>query len=146
MRILPPILFTLSAAAMFGSWWAIPDLSLVPPRLQSWGWVPFGVGLLVALAANRHFYRRKTNIMTFDEPTILVSDGLFRWSRNPMYAGMVMAMFGLAWVFGGPGEIAIAVLFFVVTAAWYIPFEERAMRAKFGPAFTDYAARTRRWL
>lgn len=146
MRILPPILFLLCAAAMFGAWWIALDAPLVPAELRPWGWLAFGLGLLLTVIANRLFRLRNTNIKTFDEPTLLVSDGVFRWSRNPMYVGFVIALFGLAWVFGGSMQFAIAVLFFIVTAVWYVPFEERAMRAKFGQAFDDYAASTRRWL
>lgn len=146
MRIIPPRLFALCAAAMLALWSFVQGGPAVDAAFRPLGWIPLVLGLTLTLAGARLFDGRKTNIKTFNEPTILVTDGLFRWSRNPMYLGFVVAQFGLALVFGGIGQFIIAALFFLAAALWYIPFEEAAMRTKFGQAYADYAARTRRWL
>lgn len=146
MRVLPPILFALCAAAMLGANWLLPDDQIIPETLRLWGWLLFALGLLILVAARMQFLRHKANIYTFDKPTALITDGVFGWSRNPMYLGFVLAAFGLAWVFGGGIPFVIAALFLLANAIWYIPFEERAMREAFGQDYADYAAKTRRWL
>jgi len=84
-KILPPILFALCLLVMALLDYLLPvaRIDLVPLSLV--GVVLFCTGLGIAIAENRHFSRVGTNIMTFDNPDKLVTDGLFRFSRNPMY-------------------------------------------------------------
>lgn len=76
----------------------------------------------------------------------LVIGGPFRFSRNPMYVGFTLMLLAWAtwlqspWVFAGPVSFALYL------TRWQIVPEERALRAKFGAAYTEYAARVRRWL
>lgn len=76
----------------------------------------------------------------------LVVGGPFRFSRNPMYVGFTLMLLAWAawlqspWVFAGP------LIFVLYLARWQIAPEERALRAKFGAAYTEYEARVRRWL
>ena len=73
---------------------------------------------------------------------MLVTDGLFRFSRNPMYLGMSAALMGLGVVLGTLLPLLVTVAFVIIADRWYIRFEAAAMRRKFGHA---YAQRTRRW-
>lgn len=78
--------------------------------------------------------------------TALVTGGPFRYSRNPMYVGFTLVLLAWAswlqspWVFAGPLSFALYL------TRWQIVPEERALRAKFGAAYVEYAARVRRWL
>jgi protein-S-isoprenylcysteine O-methyltransferase Ste14 len=63
-----------------------------------------------------------------------------------MYLGVSLMLLG-AWILVGAITAVMGVLIFVVTAdRWYIPFEERILREKFGSTFDAYRARTRRWM
>jgi len=77
---------------------------------------------------------------------VLVSDGLFRWSRNPMYLGFVLLLLGIAILLGTATPFAGPLIFAIVADRWYIGFEERAMRQKFGADYEAYRRRTRRWI
>jgi protein-S-isoprenylcysteine O-methyltransferase Ste14 len=76
----------------------------------------------------------------------LVIGGPFRFSRNPMYVGFTLMLLAWAawlqspWAFAGPAAFALYL------TRWQIVPEERALRAKFGAAYTAYEARVRRWL
>ena len=107
---------------------------------------PPGYWLGIGVHAARHFERVKTNIKTFNEPTMMVTDGMFRWTRNPMYLGMCVLLLGLAILLGTLLPLLLAVAFAVIADRWYVRFEENAMRRKFGAAYDAYASRTRRWL
>jgi protein-S-isoprenylcysteine O-methyltransferase Ste14 len=146
MRILPPRLVMIFVAAMIAVDWLLPGIAVIAPTWRWAGLVPMAGGIALTIAAARQFDRAGTNIRTFDEPTLLVTDGFFRFSRNPMYLGFVLFLAGLAVFLGTLLPMLMAVVFAVVADRCYIAFEERAMRAKFGEAYAGYAARTRRWI
>jgi len=76
----------------------------------------------------------------------LVTRGPYRFTRNPMYLGLLILAFGIAvWIGAWPMFIAPVAVFAV--ANWvHIPFEEAKMRRQFGAAYDDYIAQVRRWL
>jgi protein-S-isoprenylcysteine O-methyltransferase Ste14 len=146
MRILPPRLFLLTLALMVLAQLLIPSPFQIPLP-----WLAFGIPLLVGglgvtIVGARQFAVAQTNIRTFDEPTLMVTSGLFRVSRNPMYVGFTAALFGVATALGTLTPLLLALAFGIVADRWYIRFEERAMLAKFGSAYTAYAKDVRRWL
>ena len=145
MRPLPPVLLIAALAVMVGLYFAFPGPVLVPAHNQCIG-AALAAGLLLSFAGARQFARRDTNIKTFDDPDVLVTEGLFRFSRNPMYLGFVLFLLGAAIYFGTLASFIVAAAFAVLTDRWYIRFEEQAMRRKFGAAYEAYAASVRRWL
>ncbi len=118
----------------------------MPFRANMVGLAMLVFGLVMTTAAARSFNRAGTNIKTFDEPDVLVTDGWFRYTRNPMYLGFATALLGLAGVLGSTSPLFAVAAFGIVTDRWYIQFEERAMQRQFGPAYDAYRARTRRWI
>ncbi|WP_426753809.1 methyltransferase family protein [Myxococcus sp. Y35] len=145
-RLLPPRLALILAALMVGFDRFLPGPELVPPAFQWLGLLLILLGLVVTIAARAQFARVRTNIYTFRQPDRLVTDGLFRFTRNPMYLGFSVALAGLAVFLGsGPAMLCVAA-YLVISDRWYIAFEEDMMRARFGEAYLQYARRTRRWL
>lgn len=145
MRILPPVLVLalLVLMAVLRAVW--PGL-LIPRPLGWLGFIPLVLGLTLLIAGSGRFRKVGTNIKTFDEPDVLVTDGPFRFSRNPMYLGFLLLLFGIAGVMSSATPFVGPVLFAAAAAFWYVPFEERAMRAKFGEAYEAYARKVRRWI
>ncbi len=76
----------------------------------------------------------------------LIATGPYRFTRNPMYLGLVIVTLGIAvWVGAWPMFLAPVAVF--VTANWiHIPFEEAKMRRQFGAAYDGYVGRVRRWV
>ena len=93
------------------------------------------------------FRREGTQVSSTSETNNkLVTGGPFRFTRNPMYLGLVVLSLGVA-VATGAILMFVAPLLVFATANWvHIPFEEAKMRRQFGPAFDDYARNVRRWL
>jgi protein-S-isoprenylcysteine O-methyltransferase Ste14 len=146
MRILPPRLVLILLIAM-GSLHVLlpgPTLLVFPYTLP--GAAVAALGLILTLAGARLFSRVGTNIKTFNEPGVLVTDGLFRWSRNPMYLGFALLLLGTAVLLGTTTPLLAPLLFALVADRWYIAFEERVLREKFGAEYAAYAGRTRRWV
>ena len=76
----------------------------------------------------------------------LVVDGPYRYTRNPMYLGLVLVTLGIA-IGIGAWPMFLAPIAVFATANWvHIPFEEAKMRRQFGAAFDAYTARVRRWI
>ena len=145
-RLLPPVLLILTWVAMIGT-------TLVAPLAQLISWptslvgVPLGLaGLIIAIIGAKKFKAVGTNIMTFDKPDILVTDGLFSHSRNPMYLGFALCAFGGAIALGSVTALIIAIAFFVVLDRWYVQFEEAKMLRAFGARYEDYQKMVRRWI
>ena len=145
-KIIPPVLFAICIVVMVVLWWVFPIARFVAFPASLVGILPFGVGLGIAKRGSDIFEKKGTNIETFNDPDLLVSDGLYRISRNPMYLGFFMALLGVAVMLGAFSSILVALVFFVVTDRWYIPFEEDAMDKIFGERYAEYKAKTRRWL
>jgi len=83
---------------------------------------------------------------TSDINNKLVTGGPFRFTRNPMYLGLVVLCLGVAVATGAVFIFAAPFMMFA-TANWvHIPFEEAKMRRLFGTAFDDYVRSVRRWL
>jgi protein-S-isoprenylcysteine O-methyltransferase Ste14 len=146
MRILPPRLVLILLAAMVALHLLLPGAALLVLPYNLAGAVVAAAGFAITLSGARVFSRVGTNIRTFNEPGVLVTDGLFRWSRNPMYLGFVLLLLGTAMLLGTATPFLAVALFAVVADRWYIPFEERAMKAKFGADYAAYMHRTRRWI
>jgi protein-S-isoprenylcysteine O-methyltransferase Ste14 len=110
------------------------------------GVAPLSLGLGIAIWGSRKFDQVGTTIKTFDEPEQLVTDGLFSYTRNPMYLGFALALLGV-WILLGALSPVVGMVVFVLTSdRWYIRFEERMLSQRFGREFEGYRARTRRWI
>ena len=96
----------------------------------------------------RRFIRVKTTInpIAIDQASVLVTDGVYRWTRNPMYLSMAAllaafaAVSGQAWLWLGP------ILFVIYIQRFQIRPEERVMTQLFGDAYRDYVAKVRPWI
>ena len=145
MRINPPTLFWILIAAIVAVDRLFPLVSLAVLWLPWAGAGLVVLGLAVSIAGKRQFQRIGTNVYTFDEPGQLVNDGFFRISRNPMYLGLVLAGFGAALVSATVSALVLAAVFAITVRCWYIAFEERAMRRRFGDAYEGYCREVGRW-
>ena len=106
------------------------------------------LGLAVLIFAVRLFRKDKTTVnpLSPEQATKLVTDGIFKYSRNPMYLGMALILCSIAVFFNLIGGIILAALFcFYITKFQIIP-EERAMSNLFSQDFDKYKEATRRWI
>ncbi|MEM9232913.1 MAG: isoprenylcysteine carboxylmethyltransferase family protein [Pseudomonadota bacterium] len=92
------------------------------------------------------FRRHNTEIMPHKPARVLVTEGPFRWSRNPIYVGNVLIIFGGAALTGSLWFLVAAAVFVVAVTRLAILREERHLAALFGGAWEEYRARVRRWL
>jgi protein-S-isoprenylcysteine O-methyltransferase Ste14 len=106
--------------------------------------VAAGIGLM--LWAWRHFRHAHTPIAPTAAPLVLVDVGPYRFTRNPMYLGIAVALLGLGLALGVPFMALAAAAFALIVHRVHIPHEETALQRAFGGWYSDYAAAVRRWL
>lgn len=146
MKLLPPALAGLLIIAMSLVGYFLPGPVIVPQPYNWLGLLGLVGGFTVSFIAARQFESVGTNIKTFNDPTLFVTDGLFRWTRNPMYLGITLLLTGIAVLVGALSPLLGPILFAVTADRWYIPYEEQAMQSKFGEAYAAYRRVTRRWI
>lgn len=147
--LIPPPVYALAAG---GCMWLIDamavDWRIAAPARVYLAAALVGVGLAIDLAAAVRFRRARTTInpLAPDRTSSLVAGGLYRYSRNPMYLGLLLALSGWGVWLGNPANVLVLVLFVVAVTRFQILPEERALEAKFGDAYRAYRARVRRWI
>jgi protein-S-isoprenylcysteine O-methyltransferase Ste14 len=105
-------------------------------------------GFFILVSAVRLFRKDKTTVnpLSPEQATKLVTDGIFKYSRNPMYLGMAFVLGSIAVCFNLIGGIILIALFCVYITKFQIIPEERAMRNLFSDDFEKYIKSTRRWI
>ena len=106
------------------------------------------LGLLVFLSAVKSFRIQKTTVNPLEpkQASSLVTSGVFKFSRNPMYLGMLIILLSLSCKFNLIGGIIISLFFYIFITKFQIIPEEAAMNELFGNEFINYSKKTRRWI
>ena len=106
------------------------------------------LGIITLASAVSSFKEHKTTInpIAIDKASSLVVTGAFKYSRNPMYLGMVFFLLALTAAFNLIGGILLTFLFACFITKFQIIPEEAVMKEIFGEEFNDYKQKTRRWL
>jgi protein-S-isoprenylcysteine O-methyltransferase Ste14 len=147
-RIPPPIVAILVGVAMWFAARAGPAVD-VPLAWRSCIFAALLVaGCAAALAGDIAFKRARTTINPLkpQDASALVTDGIYRFTRNPMYVGMLLGVMGWVTFLWSPLALLGPVVFVAYITRFQIIPEERVLRAKFDPEYSAYQARVRRWL
>ena len=144
-KINPPHYFGLSLVAMA----SLRYLAGGEPLLGNVAWlgiVPILAGITVAILAARQFERAGTNIIPLTPSSALVTDGMFAWSRNPMYASMTAVLLGTALLLDRGWPWIVVPIFVATLRLRFIRYEEQLMETTFGQQYVDYKEQVRRWI
>jgi len=147
--VFPPLVLLVVLLLSIALQWLVP-LGGLARFDQTWRTVCGGLVLLVGLvltqAGARTLLRRGTNVNPLRPALALATDGIYAWSRNPMYVGGAPLMIGIAIVFALDWLPLL-----MLPAAFVLHFgivrrEEQYLEAKFGEAYRGYRARVPRYL
>jgi protein-S-isoprenylcysteine O-methyltransferase Ste14 len=150
LPVLPPVLpFAALLLAVAGEW-LVPLHFLQDPAAFGWqfwlGAVLFALGFLSGAAGMRAFREAGTNVEPYKPALLLVTSGPYRVTRNPMYVGFVLMLAGLSLALALEWGLILVPALWLALDRMIVVREERYLTAKFGSAYTDFQARTRRWL
>lgn len=120
----------------------------VVPYTAEAGTVFIVLGIAIIAAGMTQFARAKTTVNPIDltDSTALVTGGIYRYTRNPMYLGLAFILLGWGLHLDSPVNILLLAAFVLVMTELQIKPEEAALRGLFGEEYEQYRRRVRRWL
>lgn len=148
LKIPPPVVFLVIAAAMWLVSVYAPVGAFAGPWRRTLAAVLAGLGLLLSVAGIAAFRRAGTTVHPHhpEKSSAVVIAGVYRFTRNPMYLGLLLVL--AAWALWLAQLLAFALLpvFVAYLTRFQIVPEERALAAKFGARYEAYQRTVRRWL
>ncbi len=145
-NIHPPLvaLFYIVLAYLLG--WFIPVPLTVPALLKNIGFAFVIIGFLLGLAAFNEFRKARTTVDPHGSTSQLVTTGIYRFTRNPIYLGFLLMIIGLPLNSGLYWGVVMALVYVVTMNRLVIEHEEAYLEKKFKDAYTSYMSHVRRWL
>ncbi|MEZ5572856.1 MAG: isoprenylcysteine carboxylmethyltransferase family protein [Halioglobus sp.] len=144
--IYPPIWLLFGLIAIFACNEYFPGSRFTSVGGQVIGGLMIVIGLALLVTANGRFTRAGTGVIPFRNVSALVTDGIYRYTRNPMYLGMLAVLLGCAVTVGAATALIIPPLFAVIIEFRFIRPEEAMLRGIFPEEYPAYCARVRRWI
>ena len=143
---MPTTYLLIAMIVMIAIHFLFPAALIIPPMWNLLGLIPLIAGVAINLMADRAFHKASTTVKPFEESSVLVTDGVFRMSRNPMYLGFILVLIGLAVLLRSLSPYAVILLFAIWIQQTFIVVEERMLAARFSAQWQRYRQNTRRWL
>ena len=152
LRIIPPFQVLILGAMM---WWFHENYDLSDSHLHvHFGWeyalsrFLLLLALIIVLLAVFEFWKQKTTVspVNIQNTSSLITSGVFKWSRNPIYFADILILFAWALWLGFLPGIAVIAVFICFISKFQIEPEEAVLENKFGKVYDDYRARVRRWI
>jgi len=145
-RLLPTTYLLIAMIVMVAMNFLFPVAMIIPPLWNLLGILLVILGILIDLAADRQFHRASTTVKPFEESNALVTDGIFRITRNPMYLGFVIVLIGIAILLRSLSPYLVIIAFVILIQRMFITVEEHMLAEKFGESWRVYQQSTRQWL
>ena len=145
-KALPPTYFTISIITMLILHFCIPVQYLLHYPYTLFGILFLIAGAILNLWSDQLFKKHKTTVKPFENSTVLITHGPFRFSRNPMYLGMIFILTGLFLLLGSLSTMLVIPIFIFGIQHNFIIAEENALSKTFGQKFHNYKRQTRRWM
>lgn len=124
----------------------LPILEIIQTPFNRLGWILVAIGIGCLFISLYTHISGKTTILPGEQPSTLITSGLFRYSRNPIYVMDVLIATGVALILGSLIAFVAPVICFLVLNFLVIPFEEKRLLASFGSAYQTYLNSVRRWV
>jgi len=143
--ILPPVWLLAGLLAAMALDYLLPIVDFHNPPLRIAGIALILFGIVMSATAAGAFRRAGTPVIPFERSTALLVTGWYRFTRNPMYLGMVLSLLGTGLSLGSVGALLPLPVFVVLIESLFIRHEERFLEEIFGQQYRDFRARVRRW-
>ena len=145
-RFLPTHYVLLSILSMLALHFLLPLTTIVPQPWNLIGLIPLIAGIIINLAADRDFHKAGTTVKPYEEPSTLLTQSVFQFTRNPMYLGFGLIMIGIALLIRTLTPWFVIPVFVVLMDRVFIRVEEQMLEVRFGATWLAYKAKVRRWI
>lgn len=142
---IPPIYFYISIGISIPFRFFFPNLNLISFPWNFIGLLLIAFGILFVIIPYKLFVKHNTP-EKFLQSTCVVTVGLYKYSRNPMYFGGLLFLLGLAVVLQNLLSFISPLFFFLIINFMFIPFEEEKMKAECGDEYISYKNKVRKWI
>jgi protein-S-isoprenylcysteine O-methyltransferase Ste14 len=142
----PPRIAIVLVAIAFALHWLLPIWERLGFSYPLLGATIAVLGIAAIIWSWWLFKKRKVAICPRAKTEKLIVDGLYRFSRNPMYVGFVVVLSGIALTMGTLPFLFATFIYFIILNSVFIPFEEHKLENAFGSEYLAYKKRVRRWL
>jgi protein-S-isoprenylcysteine O-methyltransferase Ste14 len=144
--IYPPVWVVIGLIAIF----TLDEYLPLARFTGSFGWYLGGfaivIGLIMLVHAGGSFKVAETDLVPFKNVTSLVTGGVYRVTRNPMYLGMALVLLGTAITVGAFSALFVPPIFMAIIELRFIRPEEEMLAGIFGEDFAIYCKNVRRWI
>ena len=103
-------------------------------------------GISLVFVSFRFMRKMKTTFIPDGTPEVLISSGPFKFSRNPIYLGMLIILVGVAFLMSSLSAIIIAFVFGIIINFTWIAHEEKKLHELFSEDWENYTSKVRRWI
>lgn len=144
----PPIVGLLTAGLMWVFHYGFQDWDINTVSLNYLGYLFALLGILIEVWSVARFFKVKTTINPLkpERSNHLVTNGLFQYSRNPMYVGMLSVLLGFGLWLGNPVSLLALFGFVAYLTEFQIKPEESILLENFGEEYRQYQTQVRRWV
>lgn len=148
LKIPPDAVFLFFGLVMWGVSRLVPPVASSPTARHSISIVFFLVGMSLVGSGGFLFLKARTTVDPTkpDKASKLVTSGIYRFTRNPMYLGMLFVLVGWAVFLSNVLSLLCAGAFILYMTEFQIKPEEKALSALFGTEYETFKAKVRRWL
>jgi protein-S-isoprenylcysteine O-methyltransferase Ste14 len=145
-KIMPTTYLLVAILLCFGLHFLTPILYIVQSPWNLIGLIPMFLGVWINLSADRALKKAETTVKPFEESNALIQDGIFRWSRNPMYLGFTAILLGISVLLRSLSPYLAVIAFVVSIDLMFIRVEEQMLEEKFGDEWKRYRSRASKWV
>lgn len=148
LKVPPVVVFLVCGVAMWLIARQMPQAATHIPLALPVAVALVAAGMWLAVTAILVFRRSGTTVLPHDpeKASTVVVDGVYRYTRNPMYLALALVLCAWAVKLGNPVSLAGLPVFVAYMTRFQIKPEERILEGKFGAPYREYKARVRRWL
>ena len=141
----PPHYFVFCIVLSIALYSIFPSANLIKLPWNLLGIILIAAGIYFIYAAAKLFRKHKTPI-NFEKSTHLITEGVYKYSTNPMYFGAFLFLLGVSLLLGNIISFSSPIIFFLVINYMFIPFEEEKGVEEFGQEYLKYKRKTKKWL
>jgi protein-S-isoprenylcysteine O-methyltransferase Ste14 len=146
MKIIPPIYLFSAIAIMVLLHFLLPGTKVLALPWNLLGVIPLVFGIIINLSADKSFKKHETTVKPLEKSDRLITTGVFKISRHPMYLGFVLILLGIAMLMGFFTPYIVILVFAIFMDMLFIRYEEKKLENTFGEAWLQYRKKTGRWI
>lgn len=142
----PPFYFNAALLIMAAVHFLFPVYTLIYDIWRIIGILPLILGTALNLIADKKFKVNSTTVKPGKESMTLITDGIFNYTRNPMYLGMVLILIAFSLFLGSITSFLIIPFFIYTINKRFIYLEEKMLQIKFEKEWLNYKKRVHKWI